>query len=505
MGIKRNVAVGLASQFFFVVSRIVVVPVYLRFMGIEAYGLVGLFVVFTGLLQLLNLGIGSTMLRELSRMRGGAVSSATIRYHLRRSEWILSSISCGFVVLIILLAPWISSHWLHVRTIAATQVTTSLRLMGAAAGIAFLSNLFKGGLLGLERQVLLNLLNTVVAALRSFGVIVVLLLVSPSPVAFCGYQLGVSLFELSVFWWFIYRSLPRKAGEIDMTTARSREFKRFAGGIAFTDLVWAGVLQLDRIVLSTALPLASFGYFTIISTAAYGVLLLFAPVLQVLQPRFSVLAAEGHRAEMNKLYFIVSYGISATAFSVAGILIVFPAQIVFAWTGSHTAANAAVSILPLYAFGNALVSVLSLPFLLQFALGDIRIHIIGHLATAVGYIPCAVWLGFHYGAWGTGIAWLILNGTYLLVVVPFIDARVLPGEHIRWFFRTVLPGGALPLIVLLAASRLPLPCSRGLLVMTLCLMCACALTISLGGSSHYRSVMRAYLNDLSASITRIRT
>src|SRR5271156_5739161 len=117
MNIKRTVAISLFSQAFYVGSRLIVVPIYLKLLGIEAYGLVGLFMLFTAMLQLVNFGIGSTTLREMSRMKGGAAGSSAVRAQLRQSLMVLSAVSLVFAGALSVFAPTIGSRWLHVSTI----------------------------------------------------------------------------------------------------------------------------------------------------------------------------------------------------------------------------------------------------------------------------------------------------------------------------------------------------------------------------------------------------
>jgi O-antigen/teichoic acid export membrane protein len=494
MSVKRTVSISLASQVFFVATRILVVPVYLRLMGVEAYGLVGLFVLFTAIIQLFNFGISSTTSREIARMGGGAVNSATVRHYLGKAFILLATVSLGFAAAIAVLAPVIATRWLHVTSITSANVTLSIRLMGAAAAFTFISGLFKGGLLGLEKQIFLNAMNSLIAALRSFGAIAVLVFVAPTPVAFCAYQLVISIVELAVFHTTLYRFVPPAAGTIDNSDTQSSGLRRFAGGLAFTDLVWAGVMQLDRLVLSTALPLAQFGYFTVMSTAAYGVLLLTSPIMQTLQPRFTVLAAEGRHDELRGLYLRVSYGVTALVSSGAGTMAFFSWSLVYAWTGNPSIAHWSATVMPLYAIGNALVGVLSLPFLLQFALGDIKLHIWAHIVDAVVYIPLAVWLGLTYGAQGTGAAWLAMNAIYLLVLIPVIHARVLPGWHWRWFFGTICPAFLLPMAMLMALSMLPLPSGRLPLALAICAYGGIALVTTILANRDYRGEVTRLLS-----------
>jgi O-antigen/teichoic acid export membrane protein len=325
-----------------------------------------------------------------------------------------------------------------------------------AAGLGFLANLYRAGLLGLERQVTLNAIGTLFGALRSLGAVAVLVLVSPTPVAFCLFQAFVAAGELAADFLAFYRGLPRAQPEDLVGTEDRRTFRRFAGGLAITDTIWVGVLQLDRVVLSALISLKQLGYFSVSTTAAASVSLLVSPIQQALQPRFSLLAAQGDRSGLEALYFRVTHGVSALVASAASVLCLFPVTLVLAWTGNPNAAAAAHIVLPLYAAANALVAITSLPFLLQFALGDIRLHVIGHVAIAAAYIPAVLLLGRAFGSVGTGMAWLGMNLSYFAVFVPMIHRHLLPGEHGRWLLRSVLRP-AVTAIAISAVCALLLP------------------------------------------------
>jgi O-antigen/teichoic acid export membrane protein len=62
------------------------IPVYIRYVGIEAYGLVGLFVMFQAWLGLLDLGLTPMLSREMGRSSGGTVGPQAIRDLLRTVE-----------------------------------------------------------------------------------------------------------------------------------------------------------------------------------------------------------------------------------------------------------------------------------------------------------------------------------------------------------------------------------------------------------------------------------
>jgi len=44
------------------------IPLYIKFLGIEAYGLIGLFMTMQALFMLLDMGLGATVNREMARL-----------------------------------------------------------------------------------------------------------------------------------------------------------------------------------------------------------------------------------------------------------------------------------------------------------------------------------------------------------------------------------------------------------------------------------------------------
>ena len=77
-------------------------------------------------------------------------------------------------------------------------------------------------------------------------------------------------------------------------------------------------------------------------------------------------------------------------------------------------ATKAAPVLTLYALGNGILALGAFPYYLQFAKGDLRLHMIGNAIFVVLLIPALIWATLQYGAIGAGWAWLGANAVYLL-------------------------------------------------------------------------------------------
>src|ERR1700751_6102411 len=66
-GLKVNLAANLVGAAWAMLVQLVCIPLYIKFMGVEAYGLVGFYLMLQAMLQVLDLGLSPTMNREMAR------------------------------------------------------------------------------------------------------------------------------------------------------------------------------------------------------------------------------------------------------------------------------------------------------------------------------------------------------------------------------------------------------------------------------------------------------
>ena len=79
MSFKRNIIANYLSQIYVSLIGIVMAPMYLHYMGIEAYGLVGFYAAIQIWFGLLDMGLSLTLVRETARFRAKALNVLTYR------------------------------------------------------------------------------------------------------------------------------------------------------------------------------------------------------------------------------------------------------------------------------------------------------------------------------------------------------------------------------------------------------------------------------------------
>jgi len=233
--------------------------------------------------------------------------------------------------------------------------------------------------------------------------------------------------------------------------------------------------QIDKLILSRVLSLEAFGYFSLAVAVAGGVLILTPPLSQVLQPRMIILAAQNRRDELQDLYHTATQSAAVVLFVLGGGLALFAEPLLSVWIGNSTVATEAAPILFWYGLTNALIGLLVLPFMLQFAYGYLRLHVAGNILLALTLLPSLVFASLQLGAVGAGKVLLIANLLFLLFWVPIVHRRLMPQAIWQWPLRDILPIALTSLSVLWGTSMM-LPTEAGRLMTGL--MVATALLVS---------------------------
>jgi len=454
-------------------------PFYLHYMGAEAFGLVGFYIMIQAWMQLLDMGLTPVLSRSMSCLRAEKLGVSEALARLRVLEWILGSIAILSVSLIWMTSDWIGQQWLSAPEIDHNTLNRSIALIGLAAALRWLTGIYKGSLVGLEKQSWVNGISAVFTTLRFAGVIPLLVFFSTAPDYFFAFQATVTMLELLMFSVLVRRLLPHTH------LSWKPDFRVFVamlpmvGSMAFLSAMWIVVTQIDKLVLSSILPLKEYGYYTLAIMAANGVLMPVPPLSQVIQPRMTVLAEQANEERLVELYRLTSQLAAIVFFGMGGGIAFFAEPLLRIWSGNDEIARAAAPILFWYGLANAFVGVLVLPFMLQFAKGRLRLHIIGTLIRLFTLVPALVFCAIRWGAVGAGQVFFFANLLFFLLWVPFMHHRFLSKVAWRWPFVDTMPI-CLGILAWLALASQTLPESTAPLVMLIWIGVSVVIAAGLG-------------------------
>lgn len=492
--LKRNTLANYVGQAYTTFIGIVIFPFYMGYMGAEAYGLVGFFMVLQTWLGMLDMGLTPMLNREVATARAQGNTFITFRKLLRSVELIFAGFGLVAAISIGLLSPWLAAHWLHPQTLSLSTVAACIALMGIMVGFRFFTSVYKSGLSGMEAQIRLNILNITIATFRAFGAWGLLHFVDASPLSFFLYQLVISVAEPLILGVTFYRHLPASPSRTGLrfSWGTLKPALPFGMSVAYTSAIWTVLTQLDKLILSGLLPLKQYGYFALIAIVSTGVMQVATPISNALLPRMTYLLSSGQEDKMLGLYRTVSQLVAVIMLPLTGMVGLFGAELVYAWTGNHEAATWTSPILFWYMLGNAVLSILAFQYYLQYAHGKLRLHVQMNTLLVCIAAPCILITARLFGPLGTGIAWFALQLGCFLVWPPLIHRKFAPGLHLRWLVEDILPialwatTGLLVVRYLLPVHSLLNTLNRPLLFMALVGLGLVALGFAAGGSSALR-------------------
>lgn len=479
-GFKLDLAANFAGVGWSFLTQIVCVPLYLKFLGIEAYGLIGFYLMLQAIFQVLDFGLSPTMNREMARYSVQPEKAAEARDLVRTLEggyWLIG-IAIGAVMLAA--APAIAADWIKAGAIPVRDVQHTVMLMGVLAVFQWPVSFYQGGLMGLRRQVLCNGINISFSTLANGGAVLILWRVSPTIQAFFLWLVAANAIKAILVANFLWRSLPPASRPPQFDLGKVRNIWRFAAGMSGITACALILTQLDKVILSRLLDLKVFGYYTLAGMFGSGLSMIVATVFNTIFPRFSALAAAGNEESLKHLYHRCTQLMAVLILPLASVLALFSTDILQFWTKNAEVARHAGPIAALLVIGSALNGLMYLPYALQLAYGWTSLGLRISIFLTIPVVPVIWYMAKSYGAVGAASVWVALNCLSMVIGIPLTHRRLLKGEAWRWFGDIGLPLAAvLPMAVigrgLVAASRSTPVAILAPLVLLLCATGAAAL------------------------------
>ena len=435
--IKRNLIANFVGRGWAALMGIAFIPLYIKFMGIESYGLVGFFTTLQAVFALLDLGLTTTLNREIARYSALAERSQDMRDLVRTLETIYWGLAFSIGAMVLMLSPFIAQGWVKAGALSVGVVEKSVLLMGLALAFQWPLGFYSGGLLGLQRQVLFNILNAVWYTLRFAGGALALWLISPTILVFFEWQILVSAVSTGLMAAALWRSLPASHERARFRVSIWHSVWRFAAGISGISVTVLLLTQLDKIILSKMLSLELFGYYTLAWTVSNGLTTLTGSVFTVVFPIFSRQVALADMEGLKQLYHRSCQLMSVLILPVAILVALFAPEILAIWIQNPVTVANTHFLVSLLIIGTALNGLMTLPYGLQLAHGWTSLAFYTNVTSVIILIPLLVFVSLRYGALGAAAVWIALNGGYVLIQLQIMHWQLLKGEQWRWYFEDV--------------------------------------------------------------------
>lgn len=400
------------------------------------------------------MGLTGAFSREIAKLSVVEGTVHKMRDLCRTFEFFFAAIGLFGTVGIILCSPTIAQRWVNADHLTIAEVSSAIILIGIAVGFQFPFSLYQGGMLGLQRQVSLNVLLLGVALLRGTGAVFILACIDASVRAFFLWQVVVSGLQLLIGRLLLWRSFATSTATPRFDIKLVLPLWRFAAGTA--GITFSGILltQVDKLILTKMLPLENFGYYTLAGVVAGVPSMIAIPLNAAIYPRMTQLVVMKNEDELVKLYHHSSQLLAALVLPVGLIITRFSKEVMLLWTGNLHTAESTYQIVSVLVMGSTITGLMFIPYALQLAHGWTSLSLVFNLTGAAILIPCIIILTGEYGALGASFMWVAINVAYVSGMVHIMHRRILRFEKWRWYLEDICKPLVAALFVIAVCDRL---------------------------------------------------
>lgn len=410
---------------------ILVTPIYLRFLGADAFGLLGLHVTLTSIASLLDIGLTPALTRTVAVLSATREGARQIRTTVRTLEVLYIGATAVVFLGLFQLLPLLATHWLKPNTLNLTTIQVCLQIMAVQLAIQLPLSFYTGGVIGMQRQGLMNAINIGVVAAKAAGAVLLLVVFDADVITFFLWQAAVTAIHLILMAYVLWATLP--GGVARFRLASLQHVWRYAAGMIAITALSILLTQLDKVILSRTLSLEHFGYYMLAWNMASLLIRPAGLVFNAWLPRMTQMASLGSVTELGMLYRSGAQLTNVLVVPVAIAFAVYSHEVLYVYTGNRQLADSSATALTLLSIGSACNALMHVPYALTLAYGWTRFAVSQNTLAVLAIAPITYWASTQFGLNGGGVGWMLVNIAYVLFSPYLIHKKYLQTELDSWY------------------------------------------------------------------------
>lgn len=437
LSITNNILLAYATRAWSIVLALLLTPFYIKVLGIESYAIVGITISIQAMMCLFDFGFGgATTLSTASLI--AQEKKREINNLFRTGEILYWSAGILLFAVFLFSSNAVSNTWFSKVPDGLLDLKMVIPLMGGIVIAQWPCVFYNGGLLGLQRQDIVNKIQFFASTARALFTIGALVFFSPTIYAFLITQMCVGLVQTLIsagaLWSLTEGGFWTSRFDLHMFIETGKKALKISVIAAVNILT----LHIDKIVLSHYLELKTLGYYVFSWTLVHGVFGLCAILNTIFGPRFSLCVAKKEEGELLYAYHQGAQWMSIIIFPITLFFLFFSQEILTLWCKNPDVAQNSYRVASLLIAGTCLSCLGFMPHCFQLAHQWMRLTINMCIGSFVLYLPTMLILSFSYGIIGAAVSWILLQFFFLVIYVQRMHRRLIPGEKIKWLIEDVL-------------------------------------------------------------------
>jgi len=446
--LARNTAWNLLGNGAPMIVAVVCIPILIRGLGKERFGVLTLAWALIGYASLFDLGLGRALTQLVARKLGAGEER-----EIPSLAWtsLLLMLLLGLVgaAAVFLTSPWLAGRGLNVPAGLQGETLQSFRLLGLSIPFVITTSGLRGLLEAHQRFGLISSLRIPMGVFTFAGPLLVLPF-SKSVVPVVGTLVAGRIAAWAVHLLVCLRVLPELGRSIAWARSAAGPLLLFGGWMTVTNVVGPLMVTLDRFLIGALVSLTAVAYYATPYEVVTKVWLLPSALMGVMFPAFSTGFAQDRERTA------VLFGRSVKSL----FLVLFPVMLCTValaqdglklWLGPEFAQHS-FRVLQILAVGVFINSLALVPFALLQGVGRPDLTATLHLVELPLYLGLLWWLVSTQGIEGAAIAWTARVAVDALFLFGMAK-HYLPSKGPTRLQTALLPAAAL--LILALAATLP--------------------------------------------------
>lgn len=496
MSLKRNIVANYFGHGWVAIMSMAFIPLYIKNLGIEAFGLIGFFAVLQGIFRLIDLGMSTALNREMARFAGGATSAQAVRDLVRTIEIVSVVLAAMVFITVWMLSGFVARDWFINSTLSGSEISSAIKVMGGITALRLVEAVYTSSITGLQHQVVFNVIAAGMATLRWCGCALILVLFPPSIINFFLWQGLVSVLSLTCFRIKLLQLIFNKNCHADFSVKTLKGIKNFASSVFGVTVLGMVLSQFDKLFLSRSLELKEFGYYSLAVVVAGGLYYIFVPIQQAYMPRLNQLHAANESNNFKSAYHDASQIVAVIVGSISAVLIFFAKEILLLWTGDQQLAIQSAPLLRALCIGNMLSCLTSIPLQINLSIGNGSRVVSVYLFSVLAYMPLIVFATLNYGGLGAALAWVGINLFTVVLLLPYIEGFPIQKHLKGWIFDVLKPITCACVMALIFVELMPNSMNNILMIIYLATSLLAVMVFAAISSHTTRSLLVGGFNSI---------
>jgi O-antigen/teichoic acid export membrane protein len=432
--IRRNIFANIAGGALLTAITLVITPLQVGILGVEAYGIIGFIVTLQMAFSAFDFGLSGTLTREIAANQTPGAEEVN---HLIRTSMTVYWITAIFLGLALAgSSDWIARSWFNPEAIDAGQLAQALRVIALYLALRWPVALYVGILSGFQRMDVLNVIKIGTMSLRLIGGILVLLhwRTLEAFLWWTVFSAVLEVFAYDLACRYVHSAMPFRPGISFPTIKR---IWRFSASLNALSILAILIVQIDRVFISKMQSLEALGYYNLAYSVSSLISLVIAAISTAVLPWFTEVHA-GDSSLLRSRFINASWIMLFTSGLIASALI-FYGHFLFAIWVNEAAADAAAPSAALLAAGTWVGAGVANAYNVAVAQGRPERPLFIGALSVVPYVGAVYFLVQQLGPVGGALAWLLLQLSNAVFLIPHILRQRIDMDWVPWLRRTVLP------------------------------------------------------------------